>query len=541
MDSPQIEASGGSYNFKLGVPMIRMIAVDIGAESGRVMLGSLEDGFLSVREVHRFPNIPVQVRGTLYWDILRLFNGIKEGIVRAARVAGGSIASIGVDTWGVDFALLDRQGKLIGNPVHYRDRRTAGMMEEVFRRVPPEEIYTRTGIQFMPINTLYQLFSMVRRGDPQLEIAQTFLTIPDLLHYWLSGVAVCEFTNATTTQCYDPLHRDWAWDLLRRLEIPTHLFPEVRPAGTVLGPLLPEVADEMGLSGVQVIAPASHDTGSAVAAVPFQHPDAVYISSGTWSLVGVEVQAPVIHEQARRYNFTNEGGVDGTFRLLKNVMGLWLLQECRRTWARKAGLPLEEDPGSSRIHAIRGTQQAWDYEALVRQAEMASPLRSLIDPDDPRFLPPGDMPARIQAFCRETGQPVPEEPGAIVRCILESLALKYRWVIERLEELLGRSIPAIHIVGGGARNAVLCQWTADATGRPVLAGPVEATAIGNLMVQAMALGYVSNLREAREVIHRSFAPVIYEPHSSAMWDEAYERFVASILPFAEGFQRSPTE
>lgn len=509
--------------------MIRMVAVDVGAESGRVILGSLEDGLLSIREAHRFPNVPVQVQGTLHWDILRLFHGIKEGIARAVRIAGGPIVSIGVDTWGVDFALLDRQGRLIGNPVHYRDRRTEGMMEEVFRRVPPEEIYARTGIQFMPINTLYQLFSMVFRGDPQMEIARTFLTIPDLFHYWLSGVAVCEFTNATTTQCYDPLRHDWAWDLLERLGIPTHLFPEIRPPGTVLNPLLPEVAEEIGLSGAQVVAPASHDTGSAVAAVPFQHPDAAYISSGTWSLVGVEVQTPVIHEQARRYNFTNEGGVEGTFRLLKNVMGLWLLQECRRTWARKAGLPLEgEEPEPSKTRAIGGAQTAWDYEALVRQAEMAPPLRSLIDPDDPRFLPPGDMPARVQAFCRETGQPVPEEPGAIVRCILESLALKYRWVIERLEELLGRSIPAIHIVGGGSRNAVLCQWTADATGRPVLAGPVEATAIGNLMMQARALGYVGSLTEAREVIRRSFAPVIYQPRSSSMWDEAYGRFVSLI-------------
>lgn len=511
--------------------MIHMVAIDIGAESGRVVLGSFDGRLLSIREAHRFPNIPVQVHDTLHWDVLRLFNGIREGIARAARTVGGSIASIGVDTWGVDFALLDRQGKLIGNPVHYRDRRTEGMMEEVFRRVPPEEIYARTGIQFMPINTLYQLFSMVLRGDPQLEIAHTFLTIPDLFHYWLSGVAVCEFTNATTTQCYDPLRGDWARDLLERLGIPIRVFPEIRPPGTVLGSLLPTLAEELGLSKTQVVAPASHDTGSAVAAVPFQHPDAAYISSGTWSLVGVEVRAPVIHEQARQYNFTNEGGVGGTFRLLKNVMGLWLLQECRRTWARKAGLPLEEEsPMLSEARPFWGGRTSWDYEALVRQAREAPPLRSLIDPDDPRFLPPGDMPSRIQAFCRETGQPVPETPGEIVRCILESLALKYRWVIERLEDLLGRPIPMIHIVGGGSRNAALCQWTADATGRPVLAGPVEATAIGNLMVQAMALGHVGSLEEAREVIRRSFSPVIYEPHPSSLWEEAYGCFVSSILP-----------
>ncbi len=498
--------------------MIRMVAVDIGAESGRVVLGAFDGQCLSVQEAHRFPNVPVQVRNTLYWDILRLFQEVKEGLARAARLGGGAIASVGVDTWGVDFVLLDRKGQLLGNPVHYRDRRTEGMMEAVFRRVPPEEIYARTGIQFMPINTLYQLFSMVAREDPQLEIAQTFLTIPDLIHYWLSGTAVCEFTNATTTQCYDPIRKDWARDLLERLGIPTHFFPEIRPPGTLLGQILPEVAEETGLAQAQIVAPASHDTGSAVAAVPFQHPDAAYISSGTWSLVGVETREPVINEEARAYNFTNEGGVAGTFRLLKNVMGLWLLQECRRTWARQAGVSLT-------------SQSAWEYDALVRRAEAAPPLRSLIDPDDPRFLPPGDMPARIQAFCRETGQPVPEDPGEIVRCILESLALKYRWVIERLERLRGRSIPAIHIVGGGSRNALLCQWTADATGCPVVAGPAEATAIGNLMVQAMALGHVGGLEEAREVIRRSFSPAVYTPHpgSMSLWADAYDRFVSRIL------------
>ncbi|HXF70727.1 MAG TPA: rhamnulokinase family protein [Thermoflexus sp.] len=506
--------------------MIRIVAVDIGAESGRVVLGTFDGQRLSVQEVHRFPNIPVQVHGTLYWDILRLFQEVKEGLTRAARIGGGAIASVGVDTWGVDFALLDREGRLVGNPVHYRDRRTEGMMEAVFQRIPPEEIYNRTGIQFMPINTLYQLFSMVVRKDPQLEIAHVFLTIPDLFHYWLSGAVICEFTNATTTQCYDPIRKDWAWDLLERLGIPMRIFPEIRPPGTMLGRIMPGVAEETGLMQAWVVAPASHDTGSAVAAVPFEHPDAAYVSSGTWSLVGVEVQKPIITEEARAYNFTNEGGVAGTFRLLKNVMGLWLLQECRRTWAKQAGKSITGEAGVPSTFP-----SAREYEALIRRAEVAPPLRFLIDPDDPRFLPPGDMPTRIQAFCRETGQPVPEEPGEIVRCILESLALKYRWVIERLERLLGRPIPAIHIVGGGSRNTLLCQWTADATGRPVLAGPAEATAIGNVMVQAMALGHVGNLEEAREVIRRSFSPTIYtpRPETASMWADAYDRFVSRIL------------
>ncbi|WP_376791133.1 rhamnulokinase family protein [Thermoflexus sp.] len=510
--------------------MIRMVAIDLGAESGRAVLGIFDGQRLSVQEVYRFPNIPVRVRDVLHWDILCLFHEIKEGLARAVRIMAGTITSVGVDTWGVDFALLDREGRLVGNPVHYRDRRTEGMMEAVFQRVPPEEIYNRTGIQFMPINTLYQLFSMVVREDPQLEIAHTFLTIPDLFHYWLSGTIVCEFTNATTTQCYDPIRKDWAWDLLERLGIPTRFFPEVRPPGTILGRVLPEVTEETGLTQTWVVAPASHDTGSAVAAVPFQHPDAAYISSGTWSLVGVEVREPVITEEARLYNFTNEGGVSGTFRLLKNVMGLWLLQECRRTWAKQAGKSIVEEAGGSST-----LPSAWEYEALIRQAEGAPPLRSLIDPDDPRFLPPGDMPMRIQVFCQETGQPIPKAHGEIVRCILESLALKYRWVIERLERLLGRQIPMIHIVGGGSRNALLCQWTADATGRPVLAGPAEATAIGNLMVQAMALGYVGNLEEAREVIRRSFSPTVYTPRAEAksMWADAYDRFVSQILSSRE--------
>ena len=488
--------------------MPRMLALDLGAESGRAVLGLFDGERLTVQEVHRFPNVPVQVGETLYWDILRLFEGVKESLARASRATGGGIASIGVDTWGVDFALLDRRGRLLGNPVHYRDRRTQGMMGEVFRHVPPEEIYRRTGIQFMPINTLYQLFAMVHGKDPQLEIAETFLTIPDLLHYWLSGEKACEFTNATTTQCYDPVVGDWARDLLDRLGIPTHIFPQVIRPGTVLGELVPEVAEDVGLPRVRITAPASHDTASAVAAIPFRHPQAAYISSGTWSLVGVELRTSSIIQQAMAENFTHEGGVAGTFRLLKNVMGLWLLQECRRTWATQG--------------------QTWDYEALVRLAETAPPLRALVDPDDPRFLAPGDMPGRISSFCQETSQPTPESPAEVVRCIFESLALKYRWVIERLNTLLGWRIPVVHVVGGGARNEVLCQWTADATGLPVLAGPAEATAIGNLIVQAMALGLVQNLEQARQVVQRSFTPALYEPKNSAIWDEAYDRFVMML-------------
>ena len=497
-------------NTKLAMPTL--LAVDIGAESGRAVLGHLSEHHLTIQEVHRFPNKPVHVRGTLYWDILRLYDEVLTGLWRAARIAEQPIESIGIDTWGVDFALLDRQGQLLGNPVHYRDRRTEGMMDAVFQRIPKEEIYQRTGIQFMPINTLYQLYALVVHHDPQLEQARTFLTVPDLLHYWLTGEAVCEFTNATTTQCYDPRAGDWAREMLAQLGIPTSIFTEIRPPGTILGVLEPAVADATGLTGAKVVLPAAHDTGSAVAAVPFSDPKAAYISSGTWSLVGVETPEPVINEHGLQHNFTNEGGVDGRFRLLKNVMGLWLLQECRRTWAAQGN--------------------DWSYEALMQRVQDAPPFRSLIDPDDARFLPPGDMPARIQAFCQETGQPMPQSPSEMVRCILESLALKYRRVIEWLEQVCGWQIPEVHIVGGGVQNRWLCQATANATGRPVLAGPVEATAVGNLLVQAMGLGYLNGLDEAREQVRRALPPTLYEPRETAMWQEAYERY-RSILAFCK--------
>jgi len=485
-----------------------MLALDLGAESGRAVLGRFDGERLTIEEIHRFPNVPVQVRDTLYWDVLRLFADVKEALRRAAQVVEGDLASVGVDAWGVDFALLDAQGRLLGNPVHYRDRRTEGVMAEVFRCIPPEEIYRRTGIQFMPINTLYQLYALARRQDPQLQIASTFLTIPDLFHSWLSGVHACEFTNATTTQCYDPEEGDWARDLLGRLGIPSQIFPKVVPPGTVLGLLEPELKEALGLPRTQVIAPASHDTGSAVAAVPFHSPQGAYISSGTWSLVGVEVRTRIITSEAMKYNFTHEGGVNGTYRFLKNVMGLWLLQETRRTWAAQG--------------------QRWDYESLLRLAESAPPLQSLIDPDDPRFLAPGDIPARIRSFCAETGQPVPGSQAEVVRCILESLVLKYRWVIERLESLLGWHILVIHVVGGGSRNQLMCQWTADATGRLVLAGPVEATAIGNILLQCITLGGISGLDDARAIVRSSFSPIVYEPQPVDDWEEAYLRFLDLI-------------
>jgi len=483
--------------------MVDILAFDLGAESGRAMLGRLDSERLQLSEVHRFPNRPVASADGLHWDVQGLFAEIKRGLTLCCERYGPP-ASIGVDTWGVDFGLLDGDGQLIFDPFHYRDRRTEGVMAEAFKRVPRRDIFEQTGIQFLPFNTLYQLFSMALDGSPLLARAATFLTIPDLFNYRLTGRAVCEFTNATTTQFYDPRARAWATSLLQRLGIPTHFLPQVVMPGTHVGALLPAVAAETGAGSVPVVAPACHDTGSAVAAVPAEGDDFAYISSGTWSLVGVEVREPVISDASLAANLTNEGGVGGRFRLLRNVAGLWLLQECRSCWAAGGAAP--------------------SYDELASLAEQAPPFVSLVDPDDPSFSSPPDMPAAVVDFCRRTGQTEPSDRATVVRCILESLALKYRWVLEQIEEVLGYRVSVIHVVGGGTRNRALCRFTADATGRPVVAGPAEATAAGNVIVQAMALGQVASLEEGRALVRRSFEPTVHEPGDRAPWDEAFGRF-----------------
>ena len=471
------------------------LAVDLGAESGRTVLGRFDGEQITLEEVHRFPNVPVRLPDGLHWDVLRIMGEVRDGIARATT-NGGRIESLGVDAWGVDFALLDRDGCLISNPYNYRDPRTEGMDERAFNRVPKDRIYETTGIQFMPINTLYQLLAM--EGSPLLQVAQTLLLIPDLVSYWLTGEKACEFTAASTTQLCDALSGGWARDLLEEMRFPGHIFGEIVPPGTQLGPLLPEVADETGAKErLPVTAVASHDTASAVVAVPAEGENFAYIPSGTWSLVGVELPKPAIAPEGMYANFTNEGGFGGTTRFLKNVMGLWLLQECRRTWAREG--------------------REYSYEELTRLAQAVPADGPLLDPDHPAFLLPGDMPGRIRRFCRETNQGPPEEPGEVARCVLESLALKYRWVLERAE--------VIHVVGGGVKNTLLCQLTADATRRPVRAGPVEATALGNLMVQAYARGHLGSLEEIRAAVRNSSVEVHdYQPKGSAdEWDEAYER------------------
>jgi len=480
------------------------LAFDLGAESGRAVLGSLTGDTLALSTLCRFANGPVRVMGSYYWDALRLYQELVDSLSLYRREQGQVLDGIGLDTWGVDFALLGPDDQLLGNPRHYRDPRTEGMLDAAFGVVPREVIFDQTGIQFMEINTLYQLLAMRRQGDRTLGVARTLLMMPDLFNYWLTGAKTCEFTDATTTQCFNPRTGDWAWDLLRRLDLPTDIFLPVVQPGTTIGLLRDDITDEAGLDTVPVLAPACHDTGSAVAAVPAEGDDFCYISSGTWSLMGVEVREPVITPESLAYNFTNEGGVCGTYRLLKNIMGLWLVQECRRTWAAEG--------------------QEYSYDDLTRLASEAPAFGPLVDPDAHEFLRPGDMPARIGEFCCATDQSIPETHGAIVRTALESLALKYRWVLERLEAMLGRRLSTIHIVGGGSQNRLLCQLAADATQRPVLAGPVEATAAGNVLMQALARGRIGSLAEARRVVRRSFDVVHYAPRARDDWDTAYARF-----------------
>jgi rhamnulokinase len=476
------------------------LALDFGAESGRAILAHLHSGILTTEEIHRFKNEPVEYGGSLHWDVSRLWWEVREALYKLEET---ELAGIGVDAWGVDYALIGERGELLQNPYHYRDGRTNGMMQEVFRKVAREEIYWATGIQFMPINTLYQLCAAARDTPALLRAAKQLLTIPDLFHFWLTGRAVCEFTNATTTQLVNPMTRGWATELIGRLGLPAHLFTELVEPGTRIGTLLPNIARDSARSGTAIIAPATHDTGSAVAAICAREGTA-FLSSGTWSLLGTELDAPVITPEALRLNFTNEGGVNGTTRLLKNVMGLWMLQCCRQSW--NAG------------------GQCYDHSELMELATGAEPFASLVDPDHPSFLRPADMPAAIDQFCERTHQRLPQRPGQYVRAILESLALKYSLVLHNLEQLTGTPIKQIRIIGGGSKNRLLNQMTADATGRRVLAGPAEATALGNIALQILATGGATSLKEVRNIVDRSYPVEVFEPLETAQWDRHAERF-----------------
>ena len=477
------------------------LAFDLGAESGRAIVGHLRGGVLALDEIRRFPNGAIRQNGSLYWDVLRLWSEITEALQGAANVR---LASIGVDGWGVDYALIGERGNLLENPYHYRDLRNEGMMDAVFERVSRERIYAVTGIQFLQINTLFQFYAACRLTPKVVDAAHALVTVPDLFNYWLGGRLCSEYTIATTTQFIDARTRTWARRLLDEIGLPTQLLTEIVQPGTTIGALRKDIAAP--LAGTPIVVPACHDTGSAVASVAAGGATA-FLSSGTWSLLGAEIDAPVITAQARDLNFTNEGGVAGTIRLLKNIAGLWLLQACRRAWA------------------AAGERAAGYEELMAAAADERLAFASLVDPDHHAFLNPADMPAEIAAFCRQTAQPEPADPAAFVRAILESLALKYRVVLEQLETVSGRRFDEIRVVGGGARNRLLNQFTADATGRTVVAGPIEATALGNIALQMIATGAVGSIGEARAVIERSFPVERYLPSDTDRWDAQYRRFV----------------
>jgi len=477
------------------------LAFDFGAESGRAILAHLDSGVLTTQEIRRFKNEPVEYGGSLHWDVARLWWEVRQAL---SGLQETQLAGIGVDAWGVDYALLGEQGELLQNPYHYRDARTVGVMQEVFRKVPKEEIYRATGIQFMPINTLYQLFAAVRETPSLLKAARKLISIPDLFHYWLTGNAVCEFTNATTTQLVNPLTRTWARELIDRLELPGHFWSEIVEPGTFLGKLLPGIARNSALGDTPVIAPAAHDTGSAVAAISARDGTA-FLSSGTWSLFGMEVDQPVVTVEALRLNFTNEGGVCGTTRLLKNVMGLWMLQCCRQVWGAQAA-------------------HSYEHSELMELAAREQSFSCLVDPDHQSFLRPADMPSAIDQFCGRTHQPAPKSPAGYVRAILESLAFKYRLVLASLERLTGKRVEQIRVIGGGAKNRLLNQLTANATGRTVLAGPAEATALGNVAMQMLATGAASTLKEVRGIIERSYPAEVFGPLDTEKWNRQAERF-----------------
>ncbi|RCW45550.1 rhamnulokinase [Paenibacillus prosopidis] len=481
-----------------------ILAYDLGASSGRAMLGRLNEGKIEVEELHRFSNDPVQVGDRLHWDILRLLHELKQGLLKAKH-RGIKLDSIAIDSWAVDFGFIGSNGELLGNPYHYRDHHTDGVMEQVIEKLSASHIFGRTGIQFLPFNTINQLAALKQADSPLLRDAKHFLMIPDLLRYFLTGEMFNEFSNATTTQLYNPLKGGWDEELIRAIGISPDLFGQVAGPGERVGQLRSAVCEELNIESVPVYAVAEHDTGSAVAAVPALERSFAYLSCGTWSLMGTEIEEPVINELAQQLNFTNEGGAYGTYRLLKNIMGLWILQECRRSWER-GGI-------------------SYTFPELVKLADEAKPFAAFIDPDDPLFLHPGDMPARISEYSVRTGQTAPEDAGAIVRCILESLALKYRYVLELTEQLSGQTFNGLHMVGGGIQNTLLCKWTANAIGKPVWAGPVEGSAIGNMVVQWIASGELADIWEARKVIRESFPVDAYEPEQYEEWDHAYRSFI----------------
>ena len=484
---------------------LKMLAIDLGASSGRGIVGTFDGEKIALAENHRFTNDPTMAAGQFTWDILRIFHEIKQSIRNCSLSEDKDIASIGIDTWGVDFGLLGKDGKLLANPVHYRDTRTVGVPEEAFKTFPREKLYDLTGIQVMDFNSLYQLLALQRDNPELLGIAKDMLFVPDLLNYFLTGKKQTEYTIASTSQLLDARSRNWSSEIIEKFGLPKHIFSDIVEPGTVCGKLRDDVKEECGGIDPTVISVGAHDTASAVVAVPAKSDKFIWISSGTWSIMGTETKAPQISEKSSAYNFTNEGGYEGTFRFSKNITGLWVLQESRRQWMRE------------------GTK--YGFGELVEMGKAAKPLQSFINPDDPRFGVPGNIPKKIREYCAETNQPIPETVGEIVRCISQSLAMRYRWTVEKIDEMVGERMPAINIVGGGTQDKLLSQLSANACGRPVFTGPVEATALGNIAAQAIANGEIKDLCEAREVIANSFEiEEFYPENNAAEWDEAYETF-----------------
>lgn len=484
----------------------RVLAFDFGASSGRAIIGCFDDDKITLEEVHRFSNDPVSVGGTVYWDVLRLFYEIKQGIIKA-KIAGG-FDSIGIDTWGVDFGLIDSEGKLMENPVHYRDARTVGLVDEAFKTMPKEKLYGITGIQFMELNTLFQLISLKKYRPWMLERADKMLFMPDLFGYMLTGKMCAEYSIASTSQLIDLDKRTWSKEILDAFGIKESVFAPLVQPGTVLGELSKEICEECGVDPVPVISVCGHDTQSAITSVPCEDGDFAFLSSGTWSLFGTELDKPIVNETSMNINITNEGGFDGSTGFLKNIIGLWLIQESRRQWKREG--------------------KEYSYADLEKLALAAEPFKCFIDPDAPEFVPHGNIPERVREFCRKTGQYVPETVGEIMRCIYESLAMKYRLTFEKLRECTERDYPVIHVIGGGTKDGLLCQMTANSCDRTVKAGPIEATVMGNVAVQLMSDGSVENIGQARKIVAESSELKTFEPKDTDKWAGAYEDFLKII-------------
>jgi rhamnulokinase len=480
----------------------RILAFDFGASGGRAMIGIYNGDTISLKEIHRFSNDPVTIGKTVYWDVLRLFHEIKQGMLKAKY--DGGFACIGIDTWGVDFGLLDAQGNLLENPIHYRDGRTKGMMEESFKLIPKEWFYRITGNQFMELNTVFQLFSLVKQRPELLERADKLLLMPDLFTYFLTGEKRAEHSIASTTQLMNAEEGIWSEGVMSALGIPTNIFADIISSGTIVGVLSDDICEELGVEKVKVAAVASHDTQSALIAVPVKEKDFIFLSCGTWSLLGTELPGPIINEKSEKYNITNEGGHENTTTFLKNIIGLWLIQESRRQWMRE--------------------NQEFGFGELESMAKEAVALECFIDPDAPEFGRQGNIPRRIREYCKKSGQKIPEDIGAVVRCINESLALKYRMALEEIEDCTSKHYDTVYMVGGGTQSKLLCQLTANSCARRVVAGPVEATVLGNLALQLVALGDIKNLQEARALIGRSQDITVYEPQDTQKWEEAYIRF-----------------